>query len=44
MGSEMCIRDRRSTDPGIMMPESGRALIHKEAVKLIEDWINDMES
>ncbi len=34
----------RSTDPGIMMPESGRALIHKEAVKLIEDWINDMES
>jgi len=34
----------RSTDPGIMMPESGRALIHKEAIKLIEDWINAMES
>ena len=28
-----------STDPGIMMPESGRALSHTEAIELIENWI-----
>ena len=31
-----------STDPGVMMPESGRALVHTEAVNLIEEWINSM--
>ena len=29
----------QSIDPGIMMPESGRSLTHKEGVKLIEEWI-----
>jgi hypothetical protein len=29
----------QSIDPGIMMPESGRTLTHKEGVKLIEEWI-----
>jgi uncharacterized repeat protein (TIGR03806 family) len=28
-----------STDPGIMMPESGRSLSHTEAIELIEKWI-----
>ena len=32
-----------SDDPGIMMPELGRKLIHKEGVALIRDWINAME-
>tara|TARA_Y100000590_G_scaffold431448_1_gene546244 strand:- start:2357 stop:3403 length:1047 start_codon:yes stop_codon:yes gene_type:complete len=32
-----------STDPGVMMPESGRSLVHKEAVLLIEEWINSMK-
>ncbi len=31
-----------STDPGIMMPELGRKLIHKEGVELIKEWINKM--
>lgn len=31
-----------STDPGEMMPEVGRALIHKEGVQLIKDWIASM--
>jgi len=28
-----------STDPGIMMPELGRTLIHKEGLALINEWI-----
>lgn len=32
-----------SDDPGIMMPEVGRKLIHKEAVELIRTWIASME-
>ena len=28
-----------SMDPGVMMPESGRALTHKEAVDMVRDWI-----
>lgn len=31
-----------SNDPGIMMPELGRAMQHKEGLKLIEDWIAQM--
>ncbi|MEY2792201.1 MAG: hypothetical protein RJA76_193 [Bacteroidota bacterium] len=31
-----------SNDPGIMMPELGRKLIHKEGVELIKEWINKM--
>ena len=33
-----------STDSGIMMPESGRKLVHKEGVELIRDWVQSMES
>lgn len=32
-----------SNDPGIMMPEIGRKLVHQEAVDLIGKWISEME-
>lgn len=31
-----------STDPGIAMPELGRATVHAEGVKLLRDWIDGM--
>ena len=31
-----------STDPGEMMPESGRALPHKNGINLIRQWINSL--
>jgi hypothetical protein len=31
-----------SLDPGIMMPESGRALADEAGIKLITDWINKL--
>jgi hypothetical protein len=33
----------QSLDPGTMMPELGRSLIHQEGVQLIKDWIRSME-
>ena len=33
----------KSTDPSIMMPELGRALVHEEGVALIRQWIRSME-
>jgi uncharacterized repeat protein (TIGR03806 family) len=33
----------KSKDPGIMMPELGRSLIHQEGIDLIEQWIKSME-
>ncbi|MDA1341436.1 MAG: hypothetical protein O3B36_01220 [Proteobacteria bacterium] len=32
----------KSLDPGIMMPESGRALADKKGVSLISDWIDQL--
>lgn len=32
-----------STDPGAMMPELGRSLVHEEGLSLIRDWIAEME-
>ena len=32
----------RSTDPGIAMPELGRATVHAEGVELLRDWIDGM--
>ena len=32
-----------SVDPGIMMPELSRRLIHKEGVELIQTWIRKMD-
>ena len=31
-----------SNDPGVMMPELGRSVVHAEGVKLIHDWIAAM--
>jgi hypothetical protein len=31
-----------STDPGIAMPELGRATVHVEGVKLLREWIATM--
>lgn len=33
-----------SNDTEVRMPEIGRSVIHTEAVELIEQWINEMES
>ncbi|WP_449467606.1 SO2930 family diheme c-type cytochrome [Stenotrophomonas humi] len=32
-----------SDDPAVMMPEVGRAVVHREGVALIRDWINALE-
>jgi hypothetical protein len=32
-----------NTDPGVMMPEIGRVMVHKEAVALIRDWIAELK-
>ncbi|HXH19491.1 MAG TPA: SO2930 family diheme c-type cytochrome [Chitinophagales bacterium] len=32
----------KSLDPGVMMPEMGRKLMHEEGVKAIEEWIRQM--
>ena len=32
-----------STDPGAMMPELGRTLVHEEGIALIREWIEGME-
>ena len=32
----------QSTNPGAMMPELGRTLVHDEGVALISDWIKSM--
>ena len=34
----------RSTDPGVMMPETGRQLVDERAVALIEEWIARMDA
>jgi len=36
------LRRMESMDPGIMMPESGRALKHDEGVEVISEWINSL--
>ena len=33
-----------SNDSGILMPEIGRKLVHKEGVSLIREWINSMDT
>lgn len=33
-----------STNPGIMMPELGRSIIHQEGVALVSRWIQEMEA
>ena len=33
----------KSTEPGVAMPELGRATVHDEGVKLVSDWIATMK-
>jgi len=33
-----------STDPGVMMPELGRSIVHEEGVELIRQWIAAMSA
>jgi uncharacterized repeat protein (TIGR03806 family) len=33
----------KSTDPGVMMPELSRSLVHNEGVDLIREWIKGMK-
>ena len=33
-----------STDPGAMMPELGRSVVHSKGVELIKEWITAMDS
>ncbi|MGI9281211.1 MAG: SO2930 family diheme c-type cytochrome [Endozoicomonas sp.] len=33
----------QSKDPGAMMPELGRALVHGEGLEIVRQWINKME-
>jgi uncharacterized repeat protein (TIGR03806 family) len=32
----------QSTDPGVMMPELGRSLVHTEGIALVRQWIREM--
>ncbi len=32
-----------TTDPGTMMPELGRSLVHQEGVTLLKDWITSLD-
>ncbi|MBD3648037.1 MAG: hypothetical protein HUJ31_11435, partial [Pseudomonadales bacterium] len=32
-----------ATDPGTLMPELGRSLVHEEGVQLIAEWIRSLE-
>ena len=32
----------KTTEPGLAMPELGRATVHEEAVAMLEDWIRQM--
>ena len=33
-----------STDPGIMMPELGRTMVHEEGLELIKEWVLKMDN
>ncbi len=41
-GRSILVTRMKSTDPGIAMPELGRATVHDEGVKLLEEWIAAM--
>jgi hypothetical protein len=33
----------KSTDPGVMMPEIGRSIVHQEGIELISEYINNLK-
>jgi uncharacterized repeat protein (TIGR03806 family) len=38
------IHRMKSTDPGVAMPELGRATVHDEGIKLLEEWIASLKA
>lgn len=42
--SSILVYRMESNDPGIMMPEIGRAVAHEEGIELIRDWIASLEA
>lgn len=42
--SSILLYRMQSTDPGVMMPELGRTLVHREGVDLIARWIAAMDA
>ncbi len=40
--NSILLKRMESLDPGIMMPESGRALAHTEGIELIKRWIDQL--
>lgn len=41
--SSILVYRMESKDPGVMMPELSRKLIHQEGIQLIRDWISEMK-
>jgi uncharacterized repeat protein (TIGR03806 family) len=41
--TSIMINRMRSTNPGAMMPEVGRTMVHEEGVQLIAEWIAKMD-
>ncbi len=42
--SSILVFRMESEDPGVMMPELSRKLIHQEGIQLIRDWISEMKA
>lgn len=42
--SSILVFRMESTDPGIMMPELGRKLVHDEGLALVREWIAEMDT
>ncbi|MEM9327145.1 MAG: hypothetical protein AAGA85_15865, partial [Bacteroidota bacterium] len=40
--SSILLHRIQSLDPGVMMPELGRQLVHEEGVALVTEWIRQM--
>ncbi len=41
--SSIMVHRMSTAEPGVAMPELGRAMVHKEGVKLVSDWIAGMK-
>lgn len=41
--SSIFVHRMKSNEPGVMMPEIGRRIVHEEGVALISEWINSVK-
>jgi hypothetical protein len=41
--ASILVHRMESSEPGIMMPQFGRSMAHKEGVALIRSWISAMD-